>query len=265
VALALERAQWDPSVAAIVVRVDSGGGEVMASDLMYRAVVEARKHKPVIASMGDVAASGGYYAAMGADEIWASPTTLTGSIGVFFMKPALRGLLEDKLGVTRESVSRAPLPDLVNLWRPWTEPERRAMQGWVDSAYDDFITQVALSRKLDKERVDAIARGRVWTGTAAHERGLVDSLGGLMDAVEAARKRAGVPATEEVELKVMGDARGFLSSLGGEPGVSTSPLSTSEPLLPPGVRAFVREAGLDSPWMLEPGLKAVQPYTLTVR
>jgi protease-4 len=265
VVLALERAQRDPSVAAIVVRVDSGGGEVLASDLMYRAVLEAKKHKPVIASMGDVAASGGYYAAMGADEVWASPTTLTGSIGVFFMKPALRGLLGDKLGVSEETLGRAPMPDLVNLWRPWTEPERKAMQSWVDSAYDDFITQVSLSRKLDKARVDTLARGRVWTGTAARERGLVDELGGLMEAVEAARKRAGVPADEEVELKVMGDARGFFSALGGEPGVSAALLPAPEPLLPPSVRALVREAGLESPWMLEPGLKAVQPYTLTVR
>ncbi|OJH39404.1 signal peptide peptidase SppA [Cystobacter ferrugineus] len=265
VVLALERAQHDPSVAAIVVRVDSGGGEVLASDLMYRAVLEAKKHKPVIASMGDVAASGGYYAAMGADEVWASPTTLTGSIGVFFLKPALRGLLGDKLGVNAETIGRAPMPDLVNLWRPWTEPERKAMQAWVDSAYDDFITQVSLSRKLDKARVDAIARGRVWTGVAARERGLVDQLGGLMEAVEAARKRAGVPADEEVELKVIGDAGSFFSALGGEPGVGAVLRPAPEPLLPPTVQAFLREAGLESPWMLEPGLKAVQPYTLSVR
>ena len=266
VALALERAQRDPTVAAIVVRVDSGGGDVLASELMYRAVLEAKKHKPVIASMGDVAASGGYYTAMGADEIWASPTTLTGSIGVFYFKPALRGLLGDKLGVNQETITRAPLADVLDPWKPWTEAERKAVQAWVDAAYDDFITQVAASRKLDKAKVDAVARGRVWAGTAAREHGLVDSMGGLVDAVEAARKRAKVPAGEELDLVVMGDARGLFSSLGGEPGIDAGllPELNLEPALPPGVQALVREAGLDAPWMLEPGLKAVQPYSLRV-
>ena len=266
VALALERAQRDPSVAAIVVRVDSGGGDVLASELMYRAVLEAKKHKPVIASMGDVAASGGYYTAMGADEIWASPTTLTGSIGVFYFKPALRGLLGDKLGVNQESITRAPMADVLDPWKPWTEAEQKAVQAWVDAAYDDFITQVATARKLDKAKVDAVARGRVWAGTAAREHGLVDAMGGLTDAVEAARKRAKVPAGEELDLVVMGDARGLFSSLGGEPGIDASllPELNLEPSLPPGVQALVREAGLDAPWMLEPGLKAVQPYSLRV-
>jgi protease-4 len=267
VALALERAQRDPTVAAIVVRVDSGGGDVLASELMYRAVLEARKHKPVIASMGDVAASGGYYTAMGADEIWASPTTLTGSIGVYYFKPVLRGLLGDKLGVNQETITRAPMADVLDSWKPWTEAEQKAVQAWVDVAYDDFITQVATSRKLDKAKVDAVARGRVWAGTAAREHGLVDAMGGLTDAVEAARKRAKVPAGEELDLVVMGDARGLFSSLGGEPGIDASllPELNLEPALPPGVQALVRETGLDAPWMLEPGLKAVQPYSLKVR
>ncbi|HEX5748443.1 MAG TPA: signal peptide peptidase SppA [Archangium sp.] len=271
VALALERAQRDPKVAAIVLRVDSGGGDILASELMYRAVLEAKKHKPVIASMGDVAASGGYYAAMAADEIWASPTTLTGSIGVFYFKPALRGLLGDKLGVNQETISRSPMADVLDSWRPWTEAEQKAVQAWVDSAYDDFITQVSVERKLDKARVDAIARGRVWAGSAAKERGLVDGLGGLVDAVEAARKRAGVPTGEELDLVVEGEAHGLFSSLGGEPGVDAEALPelnlgpVVQPALPPGVQALVREAGLDGAWVLEPGLKAVQPYTLRVR
>jgi protease-4 len=264
VALALERAQKDPSVVAIVVRVDSGGGDVLASELMYRAVLEAKKVKPVIASMGDVAASGGYYAAMGAHEIWAAPTTLTGSIGVFFLKPALRGLLGDKLGVNEETLTRAPMAGLLSTWRPWTEEERKAVQAWVDASYDEFITQVSASRGLEKTKVDTLARGRVWSGAAAKERGLVDSLGGFMEAVASARKRAGVPDREELDLVVLGEPRGLLSSMGGEPGVLAELLPTAEPVLPPGVRALVREAGLDSPGMLEPGLKAAQPFTLTV-
>ncbi len=265
VALALERARKDPSVVAIVVRVDSGGGEVLASELMYRAVLEAKKSKPVIASMGDVAASGGYYASMGADEVWAAPTTLTGSIGVFYLKPVLRGLLGDRLGVNQETLTRAPMADLLNTWSPWTEAQQKAVQAWVDASYDDFITQVSVSRKLDKEKVDTLARGRVWSGAAARERGLVDALGGLVEAVESARKRAGVPPEEDVDLVVLGEPRGLLSSPGGEPGVLAGLLPPAEPVLPPGVRGLVREAGLDTPWMLEPGLKALQPFTLTVR
>jgi protease-4 len=265
VTLALERAQRDPSVVAIVVRVDSGGGDVLASELMYRAVLEAKKKKPVIASMGDVAASGGYYASMGAHEVWASPTTLTGSIGVFYLKPAVRGLLGDKLGVNRETISRAPMADVLGVWKPWTEAEQKAVQAWVDSAYDDFITEVSTSRGLDKAKVDALARGRVWSGAAAKERGLVDSLGGLMEAVDAARKRAGVPTTEELDLVVLGESRGLLSSPGGEPGVLAELLPAPQPILPPAVRALVQEAGLDAPWLEESGLKALQPFTLTVR
>ncbi len=265
VTLALERAQKDPSVAAIVVRVDSGGGDVLASELMYRAVLEAKKKKPVIASMGDVAASGGYYASMGAHEVWASPTTITGSIGVFYLKPALRGLLGDKLGVNQESITRAPLANVLNTWSPWTEAEQKAVQAWVDSAYDDFITQVAASRNLDKAKVDGIARGRVWSGAAAKGHGLVDSLGGLMEAVEAARKRAGVPPGEELDLVVLGDARGLLSSGGGEPGVLADLLPSPQPVLPPAVQALVQETGLDAPWLVQSGLQAAQPFTLTVR
>lgn len=263
VVLALQQAQEDPAVVAIVLRVDSGGGDVLASDLMYRAVLEAKKRKPVIASMGDVAASGGYYAAMAADEILANPTTLTGSIGVFYLKPALRGLLGDKLGVNQESLSRAPLADLMDFWRPWTPEEQRAVQAWVDSTYDDFITYVAAARKLEKAQVDAIARGRVWSGKDAHARGLVDRLGGFAEAVTAARTRARVDASEDLDLRVYGEARGLLSSLGGEPGVFARLLPEPQPTLLPGMQALLRETGL-TPGLLEPGLKAALPYTLTV-
>lgn len=258
---ALAQARGDPSVVAIVLRVDSGGGEVLASELMYRAVLEAKKDKPVVASMGGVAASGGYYVAMGADEIYALPTTITGSIGVFYLKPALQGLGE-KLGVNQETVLRGPKADLLGLWRPWTQEEQAVVQRWVDAAYDDFITRVAAERELAKERVDAVARGRVWSGQAAKERGLVDELGGLMAAVASARKRAGVAPEEELELVVVGEARGLLSAPGGEPGVG---LARGGQALPPAWRQAARELGLDSPAVLEPGLKAMLPFTLTVR
>ncbi|MCP3141385.1 signal peptide peptidase SppA [Pyxidicoccus xibeiensis] len=262
---ALERAQADPSVVAIVVRVDSSGGEVLASHLMYQAVLEAAKHKPVIASMGDVAASGGYYAAMGAHEVLALPTTLTGSIGVFYIKPALQGLLGDMLGVTQESITRAPLADVFDLWRPWTPEEQTAIQGWVDASYDTFITEVAARRKQDKAKVDEVARGRVWSGQDALARGLVDRLGGLPEAVDAARTRAGVPADEDLDVVVMGEARGFFSALGGEPGVQAalSLLPEPPPAIPEPLRALARGMGLNLE-LLRPGVKAMVPFTLTV-
>jgi protease-4 len=264
VVLALQRAQEDPSVVAIVLRVDSGGGDVLASDLMYRAVLEAKKRKPVIASMGDVAASGGYYVSVAADEIFAGHTTITGSIGVFYLKPALQGLLGDKLGITQENLPRAPLADMLDYWRPWKPEEQAAIQAWVNSTYDDFITYVAQGRKMEKSAVDAIARGRVWSGKDAYSRGLVDKLGGFMEAVEAARKRAKVEAVEEVDLEVYGEPRGLFSSLGGEPSVLTRLLPPpAQPALPPGLQALMREAGLTAAW-LEPGMKAALPFTLTV-
>jgi protease-4 len=263
VVLALLRAQEDPDVVAIVLRVDSGGGDVLASDLMYRAVVEAKKHKPVIASMGDVAASGGYYAAVAADEIYANPTTLTGSIGVFYLKPALQGLLRDKLGINEERIPRAPLADMLDPWRPWTPEEQKAVQSWVDSTYDDFITYVGAARKLDKQKVDAIARGRVWSGKDALARGLVDKLGGFVEAVEAARTHAQVPPWEELDLEVYGEPKGLFSSLGGEPGVMNRLLPPVAPALPPGMQTLLKETGLSTGW-LEPGLKATLPFTLSV-
>jgi protease-4 len=264
VVLALQRAQEDPSVVAILLRVDSGGGDVLASDLMYRAVLEAKARKPVIASMGDVAASGGYYVAMGADEILANPTTITGSIGVFYFKPVLKGLLGDKLGMNQESISRAPLADMLDPWNPWTPEEQTAVQSWVDQTYDDFITYVATARKLDKAKVNELARGRVWSGKDAHARGLVDRLGGFAEAAEAARTRAKVEPGEELDLVVYGEPRGLLSALGGEPNVLSGLLPQPTPVLPPGMQALLRDSGLTT-GMLEPGMKAQLPFTVRIQ
>ncbi|MFP2932506.1 signal peptide peptidase SppA [Pyxidicoccus sp. 3LG] len=262
---ALERAQSDPSVVAIVVRVDSSGGDVLASHLMYQAVLEATKHKPVIASMGDSAASGGYYAAMGAHEVLALPTTLTGSIGVFYIKPALQNLLGGVLGVSQESLTRAPLADMFDSWRPWTPEEQTAAQAWVDASYDTFITEVAARRKQDKAKVHEVAQGRVWSGQDALARGLVDRLGGLPQAVDAARMRAGVSPDEDLDVVVMGEARGFFSSLGGEPGVQAALALLPEPppVFPEPLRALAVKTGLNLE-LLRPGMKAMLPYVLTI-
>jgi protease-4 len=185
----LRRAAADGQVKAIVLRVESPGGDGLASDLIWRAVAKARERKPVVASMGDVAASGGYLAAAAADAIVAEPSTLTGSIGVFVLKPDLSALLA-KIGISREAWARGETAQLSSVAKPWTEEERRAVEGQVERFYRTFVDRVAEGRRLPRERIEAAAGGRVWTGRQAAERGLVDVLGTLQDAIELAAERA---------------------------------------------------------------------------
>jgi protease-4 len=212
-------------VKAIVIRIDSPGGDGLASDLMYRAVLEAKKKKPVIASMGDVAASGGYYVAMGAEEIWALPTTITGSIGVFVLKPALQQLGE-KLGVHQEMIRRGAQAGVFDLWEPWTPEQVESAQKWVDGFYDTFIGEVAQSRKMLKPAVDAVARGRVWSGADAREQGLVDQLGGLGDALASARGRSGLGSTDEIDILLLGASGGVLGPLLAESALAKALLAS---------------------------------------
>lgn len=261
---AIGEAAEDSSVAAIVVRVDSGGGDGLASDLMYRAVLEAKKKKPVIASLGDVAASGGYYVAMGADAIVASPTSLTGSIGVFFAKPAIKRLAED-FGTTQISISRGKLAGITDTFDPWTDEQRVAAQKWIDDFYDSFITEVASSRKMPKGAVDAVARGRVWSGEDAKARGLVDQLGGLMDAIALAKEKSGHPE-EDLAIALFQSSPGLLTSLLG----ATAPQSlidTALPTqrLPPGLQSLAEQLGSAS-WLLEaPRVQARLEYSVEVK
>ena len=260
---ALNEAAEDSSVAAIVVRVDSGGGDGLASDLMYRAVLEAKKKKPVIASMGDVAASGGYYVAMGADEIVASPMTLTGSIGVFFAKPAIKKLAED-FGATQISISRGRLSGITDTFEPWTPEQRLAAQKWIDDFYDSFISEVAFSRKMPKQAVDAVARGRVWSGEDARARGLVDQLGGLMDAIARAKEKSGVEG--ELAIHFYQSAPGLIPTLLGA-AAPDALLEASMPSqkLPPGLQSLAEQLGSAS-WLLEsPRVQARLEYSLDVR
>jgi len=265
---ALAEAADDGQVAAIVLRVDSPGGDGLASDLMYRAVLEAKKKKPVVASMGDKAASGGYYAAMAAQEIYASPTTLTGSIGVFFIKPALGELL-GTLGVTAQVLTRGKFADFSSELRPWTPEERQVAQKWVDAFYDGFITEAAASRGTTKEKIDAVARGRIWSGADARARGLVDQLGGLHDAIAAARRRAGIPPGEAVDLVEYGVPHSPLAPAGGEEGVLQQAADALFPAARGPARPPLAELGFDlgvAPQVLLSGkVLAAEPVHLTIR
>jgi protease-4 len=262
---AINQAAEAPDVKAIIVRVDSGGGDGLASDLMYRAVLKAKKKKPVIASMGDAAASGGYYVAMGADEIYASPTTLTGSIGVFFMKPAVKELAQE-LGVNQVSLSRGKLAGITDLYEPWTSEQRAVAQRWVDDFYDTFISEVASSRKLSKEAVDAVAQGRVWSGETAKEKGLVDHLGGLMAAVAAAKQKAGLVG-DDVELTfTTGDLGALGVALGAiaPKALLEAPAALPTPL-PPLLQDLARRLGPASWMMTHPGVQARLEYLVEIQ
>jgi protease-4 len=200
VAEAFEAAAEDANVRAIVFRIDSPGGSALASDLIYRAIRKARaKGKPVVASMSDVAASGGYYVAAAADKIVAEPATLTGSIGVFVLRPMLQGALE-KLGVGTASLTRGKHADLLLSTQPLSEGARERMRSEVQGIYQLFVARVAEGRGLAPDRVNELGRGRVWTGEQAKEHALVDELGGLRDAVIAAKALVSLPPDADVLL-----------------------------------------------------------------
>ncbi|GAA3115882.1 signal peptide peptidase SppA [Streptosporangium carneum] len=198
VCAALRAARRDDHVKAVVFRVDSPGGSYVASDAIWREVVLTRKAgKPIIVSMGDVAASGGYMVSMAADAIVAQPGTLTGSIGVFGGKAVIGGLLE-KLGVSSETVGEGANAGMFSPTNAFSEAQWARVNAWLDRIYDDFVNKVAEGRGLTRERAHELARGRVWTGADAHEGGLVDELGGLEDALALARQKAGLPADAPV-------------------------------------------------------------------
>ena len=199
---ALRAAAADDSVKAVVLRVDSPGGSYVASDAIRREVLALRRTgRPVVASMANVAASGGYYIAMPADRVLASPGTITGSIGVLAGKQVIREMLE-RVGVRRESVAAGRYADMFSTDRPFEEDEWKRLEAWLDRVYDDFTSKAAEDRGLPVEDLRAVARGRVWTGADAVERGLVDELGGIERAVLVACERAGVDRGE-VELRTM--------------------------------------------------------------
>jgi len=194
VAAALRSALADEQARAVLLRVNSPGGSATASDTIWREVVRLRAAgKPVVVSMSDVAASGGYFISAPADVIVAQPGTITGSIGVIMGKPVLAGALE-RVGITTDSVTVGSGATMLAPTHPFTEDEWNRINSWLDAIYQDFVGKVASGRRMPVERVHEVARGRVWTGADAAQNGLVDELGGMQAAAEIARRRAGLPA-----------------------------------------------------------------------
>lgn len=184
----LRKLRMDKEVKAIVFRVNSPGGSSLASDVIWREISLARKEKPVIVSMGDVAASGGYYISCNADSVFADANTITGSIGVFSIVPNFQSFFKNKLGITFDAVNTAPFADMGSSNRPLTETEKRFFQAGTDSIYHTFKSRVADGRKKDMPYIDSIAQGRVWTGMRGVQVGLVDRIGSLQDAMDCAAK-----------------------------------------------------------------------------
>ena len=219
---AVREAARDETVAAIVLRIDSPGGSALASDLIWREVKKAGK--PVVASLSDIAASGGYYVAVAADRIVAAPGTLTGSIGVVGGKVAVGPGLE-KAGIHTDVVSKGRNAGWLSMNDPFTDSERAAFMATMQDVYRLFTTKVAAGRKLDVEKVAALAEGRVFTGRMAKEAGLVDRLGTLDDAVEEARKLAGIAADEKVDRILLPEPRGLFDDLFGAAGGAGAPVA----------------------------------------
>ncbi len=202
---AIRKVREDKKVKAVVLRVNSPGGSALASDVIWREVKLTKEVKPIIVSMGDVAASGGYYIACAADSIFAQPNTITGSIGVFGIIPNLQNFFNNKLGITFDEVKTGKYADLGNISRPLTADERSIIQQQVDQIYFTFTKKVADGRKKDRSFIDSIGQGRVWTGEQALELGLVDRLGSIENAIESAAKMANIEEYRLVSYPALSD------------------------------------------------------------
>lgn len=262
---AIRQAAEDSSVAAIVLRIDSPGGSALASDLIWREA--ERTHKPVVASLSDTAASGGYYVAVAADRIVAAPGTLTGSIGVVGGKIAVGEAL-GKVGVHTDVVSKGRNAGWLSMQAPFTEHEREAFLSTMKDVYRLFTSKVADGRRLDSEKLTTLAEGRVFTGRMAKELGLVDRLGTLDDAIDEARQLAGLAADEKLEPLLLPEPRGLFEDLFGQAGSEAAPVAKAAALTfltgLPGVDAFLEH--LDALTLVSSGRPLMMlPATIRVR
>lgn len=245
---AVKDAADDDSIKAIVLRVDSGGGSAIASDIMWHTLEYAKSKKPVVTSMGDVAASGGYYIACNSNKIVAEPSTVTGSIGVILGRPVVKGFY-DWVGISNEYITRGKNADLLRDTEKWTDEQRAKVEESAKFIYwDNFVTKVAKGRGKTVEQIHEVAQGRVWTGAQAKEHGLIDEFGGLNRAIEIAKELANLPADQDVKRVVFPTPRPFLQTLlGGAEDEATVKARQREALieaLPEDARKVFRYAAL---------------------
>jgi len=254
---AIRTVREDEKVKAVVLRVNSPGGSALASDVIWREVVLTKAVKPIIVSMGDLAASGGYYISAAADSIFAQPNTITGSIGVFGIIPNFQRFFNDKLGITFDVVKTAEFADLGAFDRPLTAQEQSIIQRSVNKIYYTFTQNVADGRKKERSYIDSIGQGRVWTGSQAIELGLVDRIGGIEDAIKSAAKKANI---QEYSLVSYPSQRDPLKALFNRSGRQISLWFTKQEMgLAFPVYQQVRET------MQQSGIQARIPYTIDIK
>ena len=257
----LARVANDSTIKGVIVRIDSPGGEVTASDDMWRAMSDLHSKKPVVISMSDDAASGGYYMAMSGDPLIAYPGTITGSIGVVFGKPNLHGLY-DKLGVTKDYVSRGRFARIESDYESLSEAERMKLREGIDSDYEDFVGKVAAARKKPVSAIEPIAQGRVWLGDQAKANGLVDELGGIDRALEMIKAKSGIPAGNAVNLVLYPPKRSIIDLVLQKDSDAEANAVLSGVGLEP-LRAAWHDASLRV-WM-RGGRLRMMPFTIQIR
>ncbi|MFO0722272.1 MAG: signal peptide peptidase SppA [Myxococcota bacterium] len=260
---ALEAARRDPTVVAIVLRVDSPGGDAVASDVIARKVKMVAKEKPVLASFGDVAASGGYYVAAPAHPIFAEKTTITGSIGIFSLGFSVEPLL-NKLGIHTEVLERGAVASRGTLLRDWTDAERQATEKEIDGLYQRFLDVVADGRGMKVEAVRAVAEGRVWSGGDAKERGLVDEIGGLDAAIARAKKEGGIEPGDPMEVIVLPESRPSLPELAASMLAPADPTGGNASVIPHVLQPLAQAAARLYRLAATRGAVALMPYVVNI-
>ncbi|MFN8706801.1 MAG: signal peptide peptidase SppA, partial [Planctomyces sp.] len=257
----IQKLATEDNIKAIVLRVDSPGGSALASDLIWRALRSTGK--PVVVSMGDVAASGGYYISMGADRIFAEPGTITGSIGVLGGKVSFEGLL-NRVGVTMSIVQRGKNAGVMSLSGAFTDSEREVFQRMLDTIYRQFTEKAAAGRKMEYDKLESLARGRVYTGRRAKELGLIDDIGTLADAIAYARQIAG-DSENKLELESLPRPQSPLEMLlSSQTAPSADPLSSIIRSLPESLQPAAEHFAALRAIMNETSL-TIMPYSLQIR
>ena len=249
----LRKVGGDERIKGVILRINSPGGDAVASDEILREVQLLREKKPMVISMSDTAASGGYYIAMTGDAIVAYPSTFTGSIGVIYGKLNLRGLY-DKLGIRKQSLTRGRFADIDSDYKPLSGPARAKLREGIDAVYDGFLNRVAEGRNRRLEEIEPLAEGRVWLGTQAHENGLVDELGGLDRAIELVKEKAGIPPEEEIRLVSYPRKRSLFQYLFEQ---------SEEPLIESELRTLLN--GLYVGVLQQGGILKLMPYAINVQ
>ncbi|MBV8866755.1 MAG: signal peptide peptidase SppA [Acidobacteriaceae bacterium] len=246
----------DSAVKGVVLRVNSPGGDSLASDVILHELKLLSAAKPMVISMSDVAASGGYYISMTGDPVVSYPDTITGSIGVLYARPVVRGLF-DKLGIQADLLSRGKLADMDSVTQPLSDAARQKLHESIESTYKLFVTKVATARKRAYDQIDQIAQGRVWMGTQARQNGLVDQLGGLDQAVTMVRQKAHLPPTGDTNLVMFPPRRSLLEVL-----ANASPEALQDSAAESKLRQWL--PALPSPQLLKGGLLRILPYRISV-